>query len=340
MQVRLQNKSGRRVTNGEVVRIYPGTTDGFIVAKLTEFGIIGTVSGTILAGQFGMIDLVNTIKWSDVIGVPVEFPPEDHRHPYSEIDDHPEFYTKEELATPGSAVVDWENIVNEPINVSALFLDDSASDISTYHKLLPSPSATAEVEDSAQSNNGAEVLIEAYVMDSAFGALMLSGGAWHFVIFGKVDSVVGVSTIVTRVYKRTSGGVETELFFLETDALSTEITEHSIESVQPDFMVDETDRLVMKFFAKSTSVPLRTIYLYHNGIVNYSHVHTTFSITFNTGSLALGETAVTAYRGDRGKTAYDHSQTAHLAFEGLAKITVGAVAPISPAVNDIWIDIS
>lgn len=28
-------------------------------------------------------------------------------------------------------------------------------------------------------------------------------------------------------------------------------------------------------------------------------------------SLALGETAATAYRGDRGKTAYDHSQSAH-----------------------------
>lgn len=28
-------------------------------------------------------------------------------------------------------------------------------------------------------------------------------------------------------------------------------------------------------------------------------------------SLALGETSATAYRGDRGKTAYDHSQTAH-----------------------------
>lgn len=29
------------------------------------------------------------------------------------------------------------------------------------------------------------------------------------------------------------------------------------------------------------------------------------------GDLALGETASTAYRGDRGKTAYDHSQSAH-----------------------------
>lgn len=30
------------------------------------------------------------------------------------------------------------------------------------------------------------------------------------------------------------------------------------------------------------------------------------------GKAALGETSVTAYRGDRGKTAYDHSQTTHL----------------------------
>lgn len=29
------------------------------------------------------------------------------------------------------------------------------------------------------------------------------------------------------------------------------------------------------------------------------------------GGLILGETSITAYRGDRGKTAYDHSQTAH-----------------------------
>ena len=33
--------------------------------------------------------------------------------------------------------------------------------------------------------------------------------------------------------------------------------------------------------------------------------------TFSGGGLTLGETSLTAYRGDRGKTAYDHSQTAH-----------------------------
>lgn len=323
-QVSLQNRDSKVLKTGDYVKFAPNTRTACVFALIGDSNIIGTCAEQIYPGRWGLVNLLNTVEYSEVIGAP----------------DISLYYTKEELQTPGSAVVDWENIINEPINVSALFLDDSASDISTYHKLLPTPSSTSEVEDSAQSNNGAEVLIEAYAMDEAFGSLILSGGAWHFVIFGKVDNVIGDSTIVVRVYKRTSLGVETELFNLETGLLTTSIIEHTIESVQPDFMVEKTDRLVIKFYAKSTSVPLRTIYLYHNGIVNYSHVHTTFSITFNTGSLALGETAITAYRGDRGKTAYDHSQTAHLAFDGLAKITVGSVAPTSPAVNDIWIDIS
>jgi hypothetical protein len=319
MQVSLVNRSGIPVKGGEFVKLHSRYKDSFVVCDYWDIEKIGTIAEAGYPGRWVLINLFNTVNWAD-------------------IQNAPSFYTKEELATPGAAIVDWENIVNEPINVSALFLDNSPSDISGYHKLLPSPSSTAQVEDSAQSNNSAEVLIEAYAMDSAFGSLLLSGGAWHFVIFGRVNSNVGVSTIVIRVYKRTALGVETELFSLQTPELTTAIVEHEIESVQPDFMVEETDRLVIKFFAKSTSVPLRTIFLYHNGVVNYSHVHTTFSITFNTGGLALGETAATAYRGDRGKTAYDHSQTAHLAFSGLAKITVGPSAPVAPSIGDIWIN--
>lgn len=95
-------------------------------------------------------------------------------------------------------------------------------------------------------------------------------------------------------------------------------------------------------------------------------------------SLALGETSSTAYRGDRGKTAYDHSQLTSgnphnvsktdvglgnvdntsdankpistatqtaldsklddTQFSGLSKITVGTTAPTSPAVGDLWVD--
>ena len=68
--VRLKNNSGRRVTDGELVRLFPGTTDSFIVAKLSEFGIIGTVSGTILTGQVGTINLINTVEYDNIIDTP------------------------------------------------------------------------------------------------------------------------------------------------------------------------------------------------------------------------------------------------------------------------------
>ena len=56
-------------------------------------------------------------------------------------------------------------------------------------------------------------------------------------------------------------------------------------------------------------------------------------------SLALGETSATAYRGDRGKVAYDHSQTAHAPSNAQAnvietiKVNGTALTPSSKAVN-------
>ena len=63
----------------------------------------------------------------------------------------------------------------------------------------------------------------------------------------------------------------------------------------------------------------------------------TFAIISDT--LALGETSTTAYRGDRGKTAYDHSQSAHAPTNAQAnvietvKVNGTALTPSSKAVN-------
>lgn len=52
-------------------------------------------------------------------------------------------------------------------------------------------------------------------------------------------------------------------------------------------------------------------------IKQYGHAHitnnggTSWVVAIGGGGLELGETSATAYRGDRGKTAYDHSQSAH-----------------------------
>jgi hypothetical protein len=89
-----------------------------------------------------------------------------------------------------------------------------------------------------------------------------------------------------------------------------------------------------------------------DGVVDYNLVYTKTELQTPSSAIVdwqnianpplfvstLGETETTAYRGDRGKDAYDHSQTSHLAFSGLAKITVGTTEPVTPGVDDIWID--
>jgi len=58
-------------------------------------------------------------------------------------------------------------------------------------------------------------------------------------------------------------------------------------------------------------------------------------------SLALGETSSTAYRGDRGKTAYDHASAKGSAFEsGLYKITTNAQGHVTAATAVVKADIT
>ena len=47
-------------------------------------------------------------------------------------------------------------------------------------------------------------------------------------------------------------------------------------------------------------------------------------------SLALGETSATAYRGDRGKTAYDHSQVTSGNPHNVTAVEVGAANLVDP----------
>ena len=84
-QVHLRNGSGRRVTDGELVRLAPQKADSFVVAGLSDFGIIGTVSGTILTGQIGTINLINTVSYADILNTPLTFPPSPHTHSFMEV---------------------------------------------------------------------------------------------------------------------------------------------------------------------------------------------------------------------------------------------------------------
>lgn len=160
------------------------------------------------------------------------------------------------------------------------YLDDDASDIATYHVLLGVPAGGTEVIDSQAVVVGdGELLIEAYASNSPFGVTELPAGDWIFRLYRYVSSATGLSEIVIRVYKRTvPGGVETELFNCTTGNIDdTTVTLQNITSTQTTHTVNATDRLVVKYFAKTDSVVSRTLYFTHNGATHYSSFVTPFA---------------------------------------------------------------
>jgi hypothetical protein len=195
--------------------------------------------------------------------------------------------------------VAWDDVTGKPsIYQSTLFLHNTAADVATYKQALTVPSAAAETNVTALANSGTgEVLLSAFIT-SQMGVSVINGNAWSFKTFAKVDSATGVSQIVVRVYKRDLVGTETELFNTPSAEMNATVaTLFNIETVQSSFNVLPSDRMVIKYYAKSTSGSNRTFTLYFQGAENASHAATPVlfaSLTVATDTIwdAKGDLAV------------------------------------------------
>ena len=133
---------------------------------------------------------------------------------------------------------------------------------------------------------------------------VIPGGEWEFITWCKVDNPVGTSEIVIRVYKRASGGTETELFNTTTGNIDeTSVTEYSTKSIQGDFEVAESDRLLIKYFAKASTAASVTITLYYEGTEHYSHLHTPFTFATATDPDAIHKSVSSEFDTITAKTA-------------------------------------
>lgn len=68
-QTRLLNRSGRIIKAGDPVKLHPKYKDSFLYAELGSI-IIGTAPQLISTGTWGVINLINTVSWSDIINKP------------------------------------------------------------------------------------------------------------------------------------------------------------------------------------------------------------------------------------------------------------------------------
>jgi len=85
-----------------------------------------------------------------------------------------------------------------------------------------------------------------------------------------------------KVYKRASGGTETLLFETQTEEINATVNQlYNITSVQSEFTILATDRIVIKYYGRTTSVLSPIITIVHSGTDNASHVDTPFQTLHN-----------------------------------------------------------
>ncbi len=122
----------------------------------------------------------------------------------------------------------------------------------------------------------------------------------------------------------------------------------------PGFVDDVVEYASLSALQTADPQDAGKIYVTLDTNLTYRYSGTPGNYTEISASLALGETSATAYRGDRGKTAYDHSQTAHTTGDmeastydpaGIVEQLVGLIASqtltnktLQSFTNDIYAD--
>jgi len=69
-QLRLLNRSGKLINAGDLVKDHDTYANSFTKADPGDDGILGTAAQKIQPGNWGLINLINTVAWADIIGRP------------------------------------------------------------------------------------------------------------------------------------------------------------------------------------------------------------------------------------------------------------------------------
>ena len=144
------------------------------------------------------------------------------------------------------------------------------------------------------------------------------------VIVNAINEILEIVNAQQMVSQEVIGDVN--LLQTNSKVIVDAINELILSQATVDFINAELDKKVDKVqgmglsqenftndekFKLSSIEPAANHYVHPNNAITRHVTDTQISSWNEKSNLALGETSATAYRGDRGKTAYDHSQTTH-----------------------------
>lgn len=182
-------------------------------------------------------------------------------------------------------------------NSQTYYFSSDTNDVGGYESILRQPSLNTEDDDSITLNSGdGEVLIDSYVtIQDDPGVIEIPAGLWSFRMFHYVDNAGGVTQFRYRVYKRNTGGTETELF----NALSQEVDALTVTEYVTDYTLTSKitlladDRIVVKVYALTSSAADRTAHLVYEGNTNVSRVISTIDVNTPRGLVRTSNTLTT-----------------------------------------------
>ena len=178
----------------------------------------------------------------------------------------------------------WINGLESVINGGAgvdYFYVDGASDIVPYSILSKTPVISSELDETILCNNN-KVYLDGYISPlSGIGGTKIDSGVWTFDIWGYVDVADNTSQILLDLYTHNISGTETFLFSVSSGFLNGSLELYSTTTIQPEFIISPTDRLLIKIYGETTANNNRQVHFIHGGNTHYSHFNTPLVIRHN-----------------------------------------------------------
>jgi hypothetical protein len=221
------------------------------------------------------------------------------------------------------------------------YFTQTSSDISGYQSLVPDapdPATQYDASVSTTSSSG-EVLLKTFATNiDDPGLAELPTGEYEIRFWGYVSSNDGDTRLVFRVYKRTTAGVETEIFSLtspQVDATAANFYSQILVNTNPN-PLDPTDRIITKVYAKTTSTNDITAHLLHSGNTPTSW-RTAITLGYVGPFGATGATGVAGPTGASGPTGAIGITGATGATGGIGAVGATGIIGVSGATGAIGI---
>lgn len=178
----------------------------------------------------------------------------------------------------------WVNGEQTTVNAGSgvdYFFNTTDSDITGYDTLERAPQNVAEQDLTVVANNNTVAIQEYSSPSGGLGGTQIDAGVWSFDIYSYASLLTLESHIELKLYSRTTGGTETLLFTVNSGELSDALQLQEITSIQQAFVVNSTDRLIVKVSGVTSNTSNTTIHFAFGGTENYSSISTPLVVRHN-----------------------------------------------------------